>query len=123
MVDDKPSGAWGSSFVVLAFAAVSALYVAHDKPPLVSSRPTGTQYPVYELRARQDLGARLWEDPFAAVMREVGELCGLEPQEIIRHTTAGFKQTAKDQTLMLGVTLPGAHYRRSPRPGVDCAMP
>lgn len=85
--------------------------------------PDGPQYPVYELRARQDLGARLWEDPFAAVMREVGELCGLEPQEIIRHTTAGFKQTAKDQTLMLGVTLPGAHYRRSPRPGVDCAMP
>ena len=40
MADEKSSGAWGSSFVVLAFAAVSALYVAHQTSPLVSARPT-----------------------------------------------------------------------------------
>jgi hypothetical protein len=43
MADDKSSGGWGGGFIVLAFAAVSALYVAHQKPPLVSSRPSNIE--------------------------------------------------------------------------------
>ena len=34
MADDKSSEGRGGSFIVLAFAAVSALYVAHQKPQL-----------------------------------------------------------------------------------------
>ena len=70
MADDQPSGAWGSSFVILAFAAVSAAYVAWQHTPLVSSRPTEPEYPAHELRSAQDIDARLWEDPFAAVTRD-----------------------------------------------------
>ena len=43
MADDKPSGAWGSSFVVLALAAVSAVYVAWNRPLWsVPARPIGS---------------------------------------------------------------------------------
>lgn len=48
MADDKSSGSWGSSFVVVAFAAVSALYVAWQRPPLISTRPTDPQYHAYK---------------------------------------------------------------------------
>src|SRR5215469_3204791 len=74
MADEKSSGSWGSSVVVLAFAAVSAGYVAFQQPALVSIRPTDPEYQVADLKGiAQDVDARLWQDPFDAVMRDVAD--------------------------------------------------
>ena len=109
LADDKSSGGWGSGFIVLAFAAVSALYVAHQKPPLVSMRPTDTAYQVHELKGvGQDIDARLWQDPFAAVERDIDDKRGQVPRDG-RHTTLNFRRQAK-QTLVLSVALSGAPF-------------
>jgi hypothetical protein len=111
MADDKSSGGWGSGFIVLAFAAVSALYVAHQKPPLVSTRPTNIEAHLDDLRGlRQDIDARLWQDPFGAVERDAGNIHRRDRLgNSGGHATLGFAYPAKE-TLVLGVTLPGAPY-------------
>jgi hypothetical protein len=125
MADEKPSGAWGSSFVVLAFAAVSAVYVAVQQPPLVSTRPPEPEYPAHELKSAQDVDARLWEDPFAAVTRDIDakrwpnsfdtvihaiETKGSrDPQASCVHAKTGSDRLGEN-TLAVGVTLPGASY-------------
>jgi hypothetical protein len=108
MADDK-SGAWGSSFVVLAFAAVSAVYVGWQQAPLVSFRPTEFEYRAHKLESAQDIDARLWEDPFAAVMRDIEAKHWRDPTAGGGHTTARFDHPG-ETTLVLGVTLPGASY-------------
>ena len=113
MADEKPTGAWGEQLAVVAFAAVSAFYVAWQQAPLVSSRPSEIEYPAHELQSAQDVDARLWEDPFAAVMRDVDARRWRAPAARGDHGTAGFEH--KDETtLVLGVTLPGASYPGSP---------
>jgi hypothetical protein len=107
MAEDKPSGAWGSSFVVLAFTTVSAVYVGWQKPPLVSSRPAESPYGAHEIKAPQDIDARLWQDPFAAVMEDPHDR---DPRADDRHSIAQFKAPTDGKTLTLGVTLPGALY-------------
>lgn len=106
MADEKPSGNWGSSFVVLAFAAVSAFYVALQPTPLVSSRPTDRQYDVHEIQGTaQDVDARLWQDPFAAVIQAAQE----RPDPHGRHEITNY-QLPTGETLLIGATLPGAPY-------------
>jgi hypothetical protein len=110
MADDKYSGGWGSGFIVLAFAAVSALYVAHQKPPLVSNRPTNIESEAETPGLRQDIAARLWQDPFGAVERDIDNKLKRERQSSAgAHATLGFGDLA-GETLVLGVTVPGAPY-------------
>jgi hypothetical protein len=109
MADEKPTGAWGSSLVVVAFAAVTAFYVGWQQKALVSSRPSEIEYPAHELRSGQNVDARLWEDPIGAVMRDVEAQRGRAPAAPGGHGTPGFEDWP-DTTLVLGVTLPGASY-------------
>lgn len=71
MADDKSSGAWSGSIVVAGIAAVSALYVAFQHQDLISTRPLETEYQGHQITAGQDIDARLWQDPFDAVARDV----------------------------------------------------
>ena len=107
MADDKQSGNWGSSFIVVAFAAVSALYVAWQRPPLISTRPTDPQYHAYKVNAPQDVDARLWQDPFNAVTQDLQQRDAAGPPND-DHLITEFAPDAN--TLALGVTLPGAPY-------------
>jgi hypothetical protein len=107
MADDKQSGNWGSSFIVVAFAAVSALYVAWQRPPLISTRPTDPQYHAYKVNAPQDVDARLWQDPFNAVTRDLQQRDAAGPPND-DHLITEFAPDAN--TLALGVTFPGGPY-------------
>lgn len=107
MADDKQSGSWGGSVIVVAFAAVSALYVAWQRPPLVSSRPNDIQYDTYKISAYQDIDARLWQDPFNAVTRDLQRRATDFPDGDHAITT---RFPGNCNTLALGVTLPGAPY-------------
>jgi hypothetical protein len=107
MADDKQSGSWGGSVIVVAFAAVSALYVAWQRPPLVSSRPNDIQYDTYKISTYQDIDARLWQDPFNAVTRDLQRRATDFPDGDHAITT---RFPGNCNTLALGVTLPGAPY-------------
>ena len=65
MADEKQSG--GNSLIVLVVAAVSAAYFAWQKPQLEGFRPVETLHQAHDSRGRQDVEARLWQDPLAAV--------------------------------------------------------
>lgn len=110
MADDKPSGAWGSSFVVLAFAAVSAAYLAWQQPPLNSTRPTDAEYQGHQISAAQDIDARLWQDPFEAVSRDVSAAGNRVPQPGNFFLTDAAGSARAEPALTIAITLPGAPY-------------
>lgn len=106
MADDKSSsGAWNGGIVVAGVAALSALYVALQPPALVSNRPQVAEYPGHEIVAGQNIDARLWQDPFDAVARDIeaGDdhipSPGNEPL-----------LTGSQDGLAIAVTLPGAPF-------------
>lgn len=104
MADDKSSGAWSGGIVVAGIAAVSALYVAFQHQDLVSTRPQEAAYRENLIVAEQDIDARLWQDPFDAVARDVdgGDDRGARPGN------AGLD--GRDGDLAIIVTLSGAPY-------------
>ena len=110
MADDKPTGAWGSSFVVLAFAAVSAVYVTWQTPPLNSIRPSDAGYQGHEISAAQDIDARLWQDPFEAVSRDVSAAGNRVPQPGNFFLTDAAGSARAEPALTIAITLPGAPY-------------
>jgi hypothetical protein len=104
MADEKSSGSWGSSVVVLAFAAVSAAYMTFQQPALVSTRPTEPEYQGHAIKAGQDIDARLWQDPFDAVFRNIEA----GPDRTPRPGNPYLSGTPED--LAIAVTLPGTPY-------------
>lgn len=111
MAEDRQSGPGfgGNSLILLAAAAASAVYMAWQKPPLVSSRPTDPDYRVEANRGEQDIDARLWQDPFAAVNRQLGEQQDKHKADGA-HSIGSLQSELAERTLVLGVTLPGAPY-------------
>lgn len=65
--DGSSSGFPGRGLIVVALLAVGALIVT--KPPLESSRPAITEPGLERREAAQDIDARLWQDPFGAVVK------------------------------------------------------
>jgi hypothetical protein len=106
MADDKSSsGAWSGGIVVAGVAALSALYVALQPPPLVSNRPQQAEYPGHEIVAGQDIDARLWQDPFDAVARDIETGGDRIPRPGNEHLLTGNRDG-----LAIAVTLPGAPF-------------
>jgi hypothetical protein len=119
MADEKSSGAWGSSFVVLAFAAVSAAYMTFQQPALISTRPSEPEYQGHSIKAGQDIDARLWQDPFDAVFRNIeagpdraqrlgNSYLSDTPEDLAAAVTPYLSGTPED--LAVAVTLPGTPY-------------
>jgi hypothetical protein len=109
MADEKSSGTWGSSFVVLAFAAVSAAYMTFQQPALVSTRPSEPEYQGHAIKAGQDIDARLWQDPFDAVARNIQAGADRTPRPGNPNLNDPYlRGSSKD--LAIAVTLPGAPY-------------
>jgi hypothetical protein len=117
MADDKQSGPGlgGNSVVLLLAAAASAVYMGWRSPPLFSTRPTEPDYEISQTESEQDVDARLWQDPFAAVQRALEDKRNgnLDPRE--GHCLANFQEVVKkrdlsEQVLLVGVDLPGDPY-------------
>ena len=69
MADDSKQPALnigGNTFIVALLAAAGTYFVAHQAP-LEGSRPVATETFKSERAGEQDVDARLWQDPFAAV--------------------------------------------------------
>lgn len=112
MADEKQAGpGFGGNSAILFLIAASAVYMGWHKPPLVSTRPAGPDYQTHEIVGVQDVDARLWQDPFDAVMRDV-EGGGRKPiASEQHHSTTDLQLLLADHpTLAVGVTLPGTPY-------------
>jgi hypothetical protein len=62
----SPPNVGGNGFIWIALVAASTFFLARELP-LEGSRPPVTQQLIAEPAAVQDIDARLWQDPFAAV--------------------------------------------------------
>ena len=107
MADEKPSGG-GNSLIILAAALVSAAYFVWQKPHLEGFRPMETLRQAHDDRGKQDVEARLWQDPLAAVQeqyeRQKGKLTTSED-----HTIDNARRYLS-KSLVIGVMLPGGPY-------------
>jgi hypothetical protein len=113
MADEKQSGPGlgGNSVIVLLVAAASALYMGLQKPPLVSSRPTDLGPELHDVQSPQNVDARLWQDPFAAVRQYIDDKRNVGSKSDSIHTIDYFQEHFGDRPpLLLAVTMSGAPY-------------
>jgi hypothetical protein len=107
MADEKPSGG-GNSFIVLVAAAVSAAYFVWQKPLLEGFRPTETLHQAHDDRGEQDVEARLWQDPLAAIQEQYEREKG--KRTISQDHSINNARVYLQKSLVIGVMLPGGPY-------------
>src|SRR6266436_2856191 len=69
----------GNGFIWLLLAAAGTYFVAHQLP-LEGSRPPTTEAIIGQRTGVQDVDARLWQDPFAAVAEVLARSPELKPE-------------------------------------------
>ena len=120
MAEERPGASFpGGNWVVLAVAAISALYVTLQARPLDNLRPPMPPSKIHTA-ALQDVEARLWQDPLAAAVSHAKS--GDHEDSGARHTVEGFKASLSkprlgdpadkptEGPLVLAVTVPGGGY-------------
>jgi hypothetical protein len=126
MADDKQTGpSFGNTnWILLAAAAVGAVYVSLYNPPLEGLRPAATlESEIHDTRP-QHVDARLWQDPHAAATQHAKEQqaersrCCQDPQagrlalaDWQSYTIQSFRESLQNKSpLILGITVPGGPY-------------
>ena len=125
-----------TSGLITAAVLLASAIVVHQFPYIVS-RPPVSDSAWRPLVARQDVDARLWQDPFGAVTQHIEQLQsrppGAEPDptEPVRHDVkrlAGELKSSLAKTVVLPVMVPGGRHgedvegRRRVRYAVVAAM-
>jgi hypothetical protein len=114
MAEDRQSGGGfsGTNWVLLAVAAVSAAYIGLKKPPLDVLRPAAPDRALHDDRGMQDVAARLWQDPLAAVSQSAQdeEKDATQDPGQSPHSMADLRTEVKNARLILGVGLNAAPY-------------
>jgi hypothetical protein len=128
MANDQSSPTLASGTIIVAGLAVAgSLFVAHDVP-LQGSRPAMSESQFHQSATSQDIEARLWQDPFAAVAKVIetaekarsskpencsNDLAGATLAELPSHCKPPLAEKdplALGTTQVIGVTMPGAPY-------------
>ena len=128
MANDQSSPTLASGTIIVAGLAVAgSLFVAHDVP-LQGSRPAMSESQFHQSATSQDIEARLWQDPFAAVAKVIetaekakpgkpancsNDLAGATLSELPTHCKPPLAEKdplALETTQVIGVTMPGAPY-------------
>ena len=118
MANDKKTstGALPTTGIVWAVLFVAGVFLAREVPWQVS-RPGGAESKVYAYAGKQDIDARLWQDPLGAVARgradakKPGDAGDHTSDDLRRQLAARSERTAS--ALVLGVTIPGGAYPES----------
>ncbi|HXJ02087.1 MAG TPA: hypothetical protein VNH44_12765, partial [Micropepsaceae bacterium] len=107
---------FGNLPLMAAALALGAFLFNHPEVPIQGSRPTTTSRPVAGVEAAQDVDARLWQDPFGAMWRDIAQAgapqaAGLpcEPDKA-RLSPHSCTPRVSGDVLVLGVMLPGDRY-------------
>lgn len=69
----------GNGFIWVLLAAVGTYFVV-QQVPLEGSRPPTNERPIQQQAGVQDVDARLWQDPFAAVAAVLSSSADLKPE-------------------------------------------
>jgi hypothetical protein len=116
--DQKPPNLASGGILVASLAVAGSLFFAHEAP-FQGSRPVMSEPQLHQSATSQDIDARLWQDPFAAVAKSLDS--GGDSQD--RSSTkehciqnpdgphCASPLTDKDKnTLVIAVTMSGAPY-------------
>src|SRR5258708_577627 len=73
---DKQSGPnlFASWPLLAAGLAIGTYFVSHPGTPIQGSRPTTSDHPPRGVEQLQDVDARLWQDLFAAMWRDIATM-------------------------------------------------
>lgn len=111
--EQKPTNLANNSIILAALVAAGSLFIRHEAP-LEGSRPVMTEPQVHQAVSIQDVEARLWQDPFAAVAKTLGKSDSQAEQqcgESDRHCRSPLGDLDKNKnTTVIAVTLSGAPY-------------
>lgn len=125
--DGKQPGAnlASGSVVMAALVAAGTSYFVSHEASLQGSRPAMTEPQFHQAASSQDIEARLWQDPFAAVAKAI-EKAGLGKSERCGETSDGASRAQSashcvsplakvddatlEKTQVVAVTMPGAPY-------------
>jgi hypothetical protein len=138
--DGKPPGtnvASGGVIMAALVAASTSYFVSHEAP-LQGLRPAMTEPQFHQAASNQDIEARLWQDPFAAVAKTIEkaeptitEPCGNNPDaaseaQSMPHCDsplARVEDAVLDRTLVIVVTMQELPTRRMAKSGGEPATP
>jgi hypothetical protein len=116
--DDKQPGTnlASNSVVLAALVAAGTTYFVNHEAPLQGSRPAMVEPQIHEMAGTQDIDARLWQDPFAAVAKSLAKLNRSEAEQqcreiplLDRHCKSPLTGL-NEKTLVIGVGVSGAPY-------------
>jgi hypothetical protein len=121
MANDKkqPRADLTSNSLVLAVLVAASTYFIVRGAPLQGERPAVTEPQFHEKVGKQDIEARLWQDPFTAVAKSLDKLvltkadepCKQKPDHRhCRSPLAGIDEKTLENPLVIGVTVSGAPY-------------
>jgi len=117
--EKQPRANLTSNGVILAVLVAASTYFVVHQAPLQGERPAVTEPQLHEKVGKQDIEARLWQDPFTAVARSVGkpdpskveQPCDQKPDDShCRSPLAAVDEETLKNTLVIGVTVSGAPY-------------
>ena len=103
-----------NSLIVAVLVAASTYFIVREAP-LQGSRPTVMEPRLHEKVGKQDIEARLWQDPFTAVARSIGKPDRSKVEQRCEppddHCKSPLAQVvAPEETLVIGVTISRAPY-------------
>jgi hypothetical protein len=110
--NQKQTNLANNSIILATLLAIGSLFIPHEAP-LESSRPVEPRIiPQAASVKEQDVYARLWQDPFAAVANTLKKPDLSKPKHQCRHADPHCKIPLPDagQYMVIGVTMTGAPY-------------
>jgi hypothetical protein len=116
--EQKSPNLASGSIIVASLAVAGSLFFTHEAP-LLGSRPLLSEPQFHQSATSQDIEARLWQDPFAAVAKSLEKSSGsgdeqqcTDKQPPNSHCVSPLADIANAalKPLVIGVMLPGSPY-------------
>jgi hypothetical protein len=115
----QPAPSIGGNGFIWILLVAAGTYLVVQQGPLEGSRPLATERSVSERPGAQDIEARLWQDPFAAVAETLKRSSDHKPEncapdkikdQIKDHCRSPLKDSHRANPLVLVVSVSGAPY-------------
>src|SRR6478672_7191846 len=107
------SGPFGNWAAIAAVLVLGTYFFNTVNQPFQGSRPAASGNLQRSLAETQDVDARLWQDPFGAVRKDVDDQSKATIKSGCHSGPACLGLGPEDDTLILGVMLPGSSYSES----------
>ena len=111
-VAGKSSGPnlFGNWPIVAAILVIGTYFIHSNNLPFQGSRPAASSEARYGLSDAQDVDARLWQDPFDAIWKDVDRRAKDKLPPPCKGDAVECSGLANEKSVILGVLLPGSPY-------------